>query len=164
MPDLEELTNPRSIQHNHPLVDDDPDETDISNFHLTPTGPGRFRVQATMTRSVSPQAIQGGIGPATIGNFMSMLTGLAGAAVGGGAQQQGQRQGPPQGQGAGLFSGPGQDQNQSAFQEAQARSTSPPGQPQFRTSRFTYHGGARLYPRDDSNPQPRVEPVDDIAR
>jgi E3 ubiquitin-protein ligase RNF115/126 len=163
MPDLEEAPLHQHPQHN-PWASDDPDEADISNFQFTPTGPGRFRVQATVTRSVSPQALQGGMAPASIGGFMSMLTGLAGVAAGGAARPLGQQQGQAEGQGAGLFSGPTQNQDQSAFQEAQARSQSPPGQPQIRASRFTYHGGARLFPRDANNPEPRVQPVDDITK
>ena len=140
----------------NPWQTDDPEEGDISNFHFTRTGPTRFNVQATITRSVSPQGAQGGMAPGSIGGFMSMLNGLVGTA----AQPQGQR--PPQGQGDGLFSGPNQNQEQSAFNEANNQGAQ--GQPQFRTGRFTYHGGARLFPRDANNPQPRVEPVDDIAK
>lgn len=162
MVDFAESLRQQPPQHNNPWTSDDPDEGDISNFQFTPTGPGRFRVQATVTRSVSPQAMQGGFAPGSIGGFMSMLTGLAGAAAGGAPRSPGQQQGPPQGQGAGLFSGP-QDQDQSAFQEAQARSQSPLGMPQVRAGRFTYHGGARLFPRDANNPQPRVEPVDEMS-
>lgn len=163
MPDLDDAAAHQRLHHNI-WNNDDPEEADISNFQFTPTGPGRVRIQATMTRSVSPQALQGGFAPGSIGGFMSMLTGLAGAAAGGGARSQGQQQNAGQGQGAGLFSGPAQDQNQSAFQESQERSQSPPGMPQIRTGRFTYHAGARLYPRDANSPQPRVEPVDDITR
>ncbi|KAL6704925.1 hypothetical protein ACN47E_007470 [Coniothyrium glycines] len=161
MPDLDQVPPHQHAHHNPWATNDDPDEGDISNVQFTPTGPGRFRVQATVTRSVSPQQLQGGLAPASLGGFMSMLTGLAGAAVGGAARPVGQQ--PGQEQGAGLFSGPNPSQNQSAFQEAQARSQSPPGQPEFRTSRFTYTGGARLYPRDANNPQPHLEPVDDIT-
>ncbi|KAH4070529.1 hypothetical protein HBI56_138600 [Parastagonospora nodorum] len=146
MPDLE---RPR---HN-PFASEDPDEGDISNLQFTQTAPGRFNVQATITRSVSPQEFRaaGGMAPASIGGFMSMLNGLTRVA----GQAQGQQQ---RGQGEGLF---GQDQNQSAFQEAQGQGA--PGQPRVTASRFTYTGGARLFPRDANNPEPRMEPVDDIT-
>lgn len=167
MPDLVDPVTHQHMQRN-PWANDDPDEADISNFQFTPTGPGRFRVQATVTRSVSPQVLQGGFAPASIGGFMSMLTGLAGASAAGAARPQGQQQEQSQhqtqGQEEGSFPGLSQNQAQSAFQEAQARSQSPPGLPQFRTGRFTYHGGARLFPRDANNPQPRVEPLDDITK
>lgn len=164
MPDLAENPTHADPRRN-PWQADDPDEGDISNLQFTQTAPGRFNVQATITRSVSPQQFRaaGGLAPGSIGGFMSMLTGLAGAA----ARGQGQSP-PPQGQGAGLFSGPNQnqeqnsDQNQSAFQEARSSNSSPG--PQFHTARFQYHGGARLYPRDANNPEPRMEPVDDITK
>lgn len=167
MPDLEE-TSPNSDPQYNPWQADDPDEADISNFHLTQTGPARFNVQATFTRSVSPQGIQAGVGgPASIGGFMNMLNGIVANATRPQGQPQGQTQGQSQGQGEGLFPGSSreqresQDQNQSAFQESRNERT---GSPQIRTGRFTYHGGARLYPRDFNVPQPRVEPVDNIAR
>jgi E3 ubiquitin-protein ligase RNF115/126 len=155
MPDLGE-----ALPHSHPLhnpfASDDPDEGDISNLQFVQTAPGRFNVQATITRSVSPQQLRaaGGMGPASIGGFMSMLNGLTRAAIPPQAQQA-------RGQGEGLFSTPvqNQNQNQSAFQEAQGQ-----GHPNVQTSRFTYQGGARLYPRDANNPEPRVEPVDDITK
>lgn len=152
MPGLEEHPPPIPPQFN-PWQSDDPDDSDISNFHFTQTAPGRFNVQATFTRSVSPQALQGGMAPASIGGFMSMLNGLAGAAGRAQGQQRGQREG--------LFSGTNPAQSQSAFQESRGPGTE--GQPQIRTGRFTYHGGARLYPRDANNPEPRIEPVDDIT-
>jgi E3 ubiquitin-protein ligase RNF115/126 len=158
MPDLEEAP-PHLHPHQNPFANDDPDEADISNLQFTQTAPGRFNVQATITRSVSPQQFRaaGGMAPASIGGFMSMLNGLSRAAV----QPQGQQ---PRGQGEGLFSGfnQNQNQNQSAFQEAQGQGVQ--GQPRVQTSRFTYHGGARLFPRDANNPEPRMEPVDDITK
>ncbi|KAH7084240.1 hypothetical protein FB567DRAFT_77991 [Paraphoma chrysanthemicola] len=159
MPDLEEAP-PNAHPHHNPWANDDPDEADISNLQFTQTAPGRFNVQATITRSVSPQQFRaaGGMAPASIGGFMSMLNGLTRAA----SQPQGQQ---PHGQGEGLFSGPNQAQNQqqeqSAFQEARGQTTG--AQPRIQTSRFTYHAGARLYPRDPNNPEPRIEPVDDIT-
>ena len=128
----------------------DPDETDISNFNLVRVGPGRFNVQATITRSVSPQGLGAANAPGSIGGFMSMLNGLTRAAVQGQARGQGQPQGP----GEGLLSGSGH----SAYQDAQGQ-----GQPGTHTGRFTYHGGARLAPRGDG-PGIRVEPVDDISK
>lgn len=147
MPDLERA------RHN-PFASEDPDEGDISNLHFTQTAPGRFNVQATITRSVSPQEFRaaGGMAPNSIGGFMSMLNGFARVA----GQAQGQQQ---RGQGEGLF---GQSQNQSAFQEGQGQGV--PGQPRVTASRFTYTGGARLFPRDANNPEPRMEPVDDITK
>ncbi|KAF2025671.1 hypothetical protein EK21DRAFT_116601 [Setomelanomma holmii] len=158
MPDLEEAS-PHTHAHHNPWANDDPEEADISNFQFTQTAPGRFNVQATVTRSVSPQQFRaaGGMAPASIGGFMSMLNGLTRAAQ---TQPPGQQ---PRGQGEGLFSGPNpsQNQNQSAFQEARGQAAG--AQPRVQTSRFTYHGGARLFPRDADNPEPRIEPVDDIT-
>ncbi|KAJ4364681.1 hypothetical protein N0V83_009278 [Neocucurbitaria cava] len=156
MPDLTDVP-PHQHPHHNPWQSDDPEEADISNYNIVQTAPGRYNVQATITRSVSPQGLQGGMAPASIGGFMSMLNGLAGVA----GRQPGQPQGQQRGQGEGLFSAPNQPGNQSAFQES--RSQSLPGQPQIRTGRFTYHGGARLFPRDANNPEPRIEPVDDIT-
>jgi E3 ubiquitin-protein ligase RNF115/126 len=155
MPDLMQAPPRQNPQHN-PWTSDDPDETDISNLQFTQTAPGHFNVRATVTRSVSPQQFRaaGGIAPASIGGFMSMLTGLAGAAA-----QQGP--GQTQGQGEGYFAGQNQNPNQSAFQEA--RSQSGDGQPQIRATRFTYSSGARLYSRDANNPEPRVEPVETMG-
>jgi hypothetical protein len=85
-----------------------------------------------------------------------MLNGLTRAAAGGQASSQ------QQGQGEGLFSGLNQNQNQSAFHEARGQGAE--GQPRVTTSRFTYSGGARLFPRDANNPEPRMEPVDDITK
>jgi E3 ubiquitin-protein ligase RNF115/126 len=155
MPDLE---TPSHLQpHQNPFGSDDPDEGDISNLQFTQTAPGRFNVQATITRSVSPQEFRaaGGMAPASIGGFMSMLNGLTRAAT----QPQGQQQ---RGQGEGLFSAQNQNQNQSAFNEAQSQGM--PGQPRVTGSRFTYTGGARLFPRDGNNPEPHMEPVDDITK
>ncbi|KAF2848725.1 hypothetical protein T440DRAFT_400737, partial [Plenodomus tracheiphilus IPT5] len=150
--------------HN-PWASDDPEEADISNYHFTQTAPGRFNIHATITRSVSPQGLQGG--PASIGGFMSLLNGLVGTAVRPPGQSQGQSQGQAQAQGQGVQDGQSRgaedDQDrgdQSTFNEARSQGADGP---QFRTGRFTYHGGARLFPRDANNPQPRVEPVDDIA-
>lgn len=155
MPDLEEAP-PHLHAHHNPFASDDPDEGDISNLQFTQTAPGRFNVQATITRSVSPQQFRaaGGLAPASIGGFMSMLNGLTRAA----GLPEGQQ---PRGQGEGLFAAPNQNQNQSAFNEAQGQGA--PGQPRVTASRFTYTGGARLF-RDDNNPEPRMEPVDDITK
>ncbi|KAF1850765.1 uncharacterized protein K460DRAFT_272924 [Cucurbitaria berberidis CBS 394.84] len=152
LPDLVEGSS-LPFGHFNPRQTDDPEEADISNFNFTQTTPGRINLHATITRSVSPQGLQAGMAPASIGGFMSMLNGLAGVA--------GRPQGQTQGQGEGLFSGPNQTQNQSAFQESRAQGAA--GQPEVRTGRFTYHGGARLFPRDANNPEPRIEPVDDIT-
>jgi E3 ubiquitin-protein ligase RNF115/126 len=156
IPDLEEA--PHRNPHHNPFASEDPDEGDISNLQFTQTAPGRYSVQATITRSVSPQQFRaaGGVAPASIGGFMSMLNGLTRVAAGAPA-------GPQQrGQGEGLFSGPNQNQNQSAFHEAQGQDAD--GQPRVTASRFTYSGGARLFPRDANNPEPRMEPVDDITK
>ncbi|KAF3041973.1 hypothetical protein E8E12_009434 [Didymella heteroderae] len=149
MPDLEHAPPPRLNAHQNPFANDDPEEADISNFNFVRIGPGRFNVQATITRSVSPQGLAAANAPGSLGGFMSMLNGLTRAAVQG--QTPGQAQ--PRGQGEGLFSGAGQ----SAYQEAQGQ-----GQPGVHSGRFTYHGGARLAPRGDG-PGMRVEPVDDIS-
>ncbi|CAO2653755.1 Nn.00g031660.m01.CDS01 [Neocucurbitaria sp. VM-36] len=156
MPDLADVPHHQHPHHN-PWQSDDPEEADISNYNIIQTAPGRFNVQATITRSVSPQGLGASMAPASIGGFMSMLNGLAGVA----GRQPPQPQGQTRGQGAGLFSAPNQPGNQSAFQEASSQGGA--GQPQIRTGRFTYHGGARLFPRDANNPEPRIEPVDDIT-
>ncbi|KAF1361545.1 hypothetical protein EJ07DRAFT_45549, partial [Lizonia empirigonia] len=149
IPDLERAPPPHVNPHQYSFANDDPDETDISNFNFVRVGPGRFNVQATITRSVSPQGHGAANAPGSIGGFMSMLNGLTQAAVQGQAPGQSQ----PHGQGEGLFSGAGQ----SAYQEAQGN-----GHSGAHTGRFTYHGGARLAPRGDG-PGMRVEPVDDIS-
>lgn len=140
LPDLEDAEPHMDPRSNPWATAGDPDEDDISNVQFTQTAPGRFNVQATITRSVSPQQYRaGGAVPGPIGGFMQMLNGITRAA----AQPQGQ---PPQGQGAGLFSGPNQNQNQSAFQEARSQGGGGP-----RVSRFTYTsgGGARMDPANE---------------
>jgi E3 ubiquitin-protein ligase RNF115/126 len=141
---------PMYPHHDHPPQTDDPEEADISNFHFARVGPGRFNVQATITRSVSPQELNDATAPGSIAGFMSMLNGLTRAA----GQPQGQPQGQGRGQGEGLFTGAG-GEAQGQGQEGT--------QPQVHTGRFTYHGGARLTPRTDG-PGMRVEPVDDISK
>jgi E3 ubiquitin-protein ligase RNF115/126 len=157
MPDLDEAM--RGSHLPNPYANDDPDEDDISNLQFTQTAPGRFNVQATITRSVSPQQYRaaGGMAPASIGGFMSMLSGITRAA----GQVQGQQS---RGQGEGLFSAPNQNQNQNRSASEEARGQGADGQPRVQASRFTYTGGARLFPRDANNPEPRVEPVDDITK
>lgn len=140
--------------HQNPHINDDPEEADISNFNFVRIGPGRFNVQATITRSVSPQGLGAAVAPGSIGGFMSMLNGLTRAAVQGQAPGQGESQAQAQGRGEGLFSGAGQ----SAYQESQEG-----GHPATHTGRFTYHGGARLSPRGDGSGM-RVEPIDDISK
>lgn len=150
MPDLEDAPPSRLDTHQNPFANDDPEEADISNFNFVRVGPGRFNVQATITRSVSPQGLAAANAPGSIGGFMAMLNGLTRAAV------QGQAPGPgqPRGQGEGPSSGTGQ----SAYQEAQGQ-----GHPGVHSGRFTYHGGARLAPRGDDSGM-RVDPVDDISK
>ncbi|ENI02008.1 hypothetical protein COCC4DRAFT_202787 [Bipolaris maydis ATCC 48331] len=139
--------------HHNSSQNDDPEEDDISNIRFVQTAPGRYNLQATVTRSVSPH---GGMPPGSIGGFMAMLNGLTGA----GLRPQGQQQTPGQGQGEGLFSGPGTNQNQSAFHESQNEGTE--GGPQIRGGRFTYHGGVRLFP-PGGNGAGRAEPVDELT-
>ncbi|EDU47923.1 RING-finger-containing ubiquitin ligase [Pyrenophora tritici-repentis] len=150
LPDLEDAL-PHLHQHN-PWQNDDPEEGDISNIHFTQTAPGRYNLQATVTRSVSPQ---GGLAPGSIGGFMAMLNGLTGAAL----RPQGQA-----GQTEGPFSrsppGTGENPNQTAFQEAQNQGAQ--GGPQIHGGRFTYRGGARIFPRD-GNAAGRAEPVDEMT-
>ncbi|KAI8941670.1 hypothetical protein NX059_002882 [Plenodomus lindquistii] len=156
MPDLSGAAPHMHPAHN-PWASDDPEEGDISNYHFTQTAPGRFNVQATITRTVSPQGLQGG--PASIGGFMSLLNGLVGTA----ARPQGQPREQEQGAERGQTTGSDHDQDrgdQSAFNESRNQGGNGP---QLRTGRFTMQGGARLFPRDANSPQPRVEPVDDIA-
>lgn len=150
MPDLADAPPHMHSAHN-PWQSDDPEEADISNYHFTQTAPGRFNIQATITRSVSPQGLQGG--PGSIGGFMSLLNGLVGTAVR-----------PPGLDHTHEAHGSDRDQeqgNQSTFQES---GNPPTNTPQVRTGHFTYHGGARLFPRDANGPQPHVEPVENIAK
>jgi E3 ubiquitin-protein ligase RNF115/126 len=149
MHDLEDAPPPHPNPHHNPFANDDPEEADISNFNFVRVGPGRFNVQATITRSVSPQGLAAANAPGSIGGFMSMLNGLTRATV----QGQPLGQAPPRGQGEGLFSGAGQ----SASQEAQGQD------PSVHSGRFIYHGGARVAPRGDGRGM-RVEPVDDISK
>jgi E3 ubiquitin-protein ligase RNF115/126 len=144
---------PRHPHHN-PSQNDDPEEDDISNFRFVQTAPGRYNLQATVTRSVSPQ---GAMPPGSIGGFMAMLNGLTGAAL----RPQGQQQNPGQGQGEGLFSGPESNRDQSAFHESQDQGAE--GGPQFRGGRFTYHGGVRIFP-PGGNGTGRAEPVDELTK
>ncbi|EUC46333.1 hypothetical protein COCMIDRAFT_93178 [Bipolaris oryzae ATCC 44560] len=146
---------PRNPQHGS-SQNDDPEEDDISNFRFVQTAPGRYNLQATVTRSVSPH---GGMPPGSIGGFMAMLNGLTGAGLRP-QGQQGQQQTPGQGQGEGLFSGSGTNQNRSAFHESQNDGTE--GGPQIRGGRFTYHGGVRLFP-PGGNGAGRAEPVDELT-
>ena len=68
LPDLENAP-PHLNPHHNPWQTDDPEEGDISNVRWTETGPGRYNLQATVTRSVSPQ---GGMPvPGSIGGFMA---------------------------------------------------------------------------------------------
>lgn len=150
--------------HHYPSQNEDPDEDDISNFRFVQTAPGRYNLQATVTRSVSPH---GPMPPGAIGGFMAMLNGLAGAGLrpqgqqqsSGQDQSQGQSQG--QGQGEGLFSSPGSNSNQSTSHESQNQGTQ--GGPQIRGGRFTYHGGVRIFPPDGSSGG-RAEPVDELTK
>jgi len=152
LPDLEEAL-PHLHQHN-PWQSDDPEEGDISNIHFTQTAPGRYNLQATVTRSISPQA---GLAPGSIGGFMAMLNGLTGAALRPQGQAQGQAEGP--------FSRPPPDAranaNQSAYQESQDQGAE--GGPQTGGRRFTYRGGARIFP-SDGNGAGRAEPVDEMTK
>jgi E3 ubiquitin-protein ligase RNF115/126 len=136
MPGLEDAHSHLDPRHN-PWATDDPDEEDISNVRFTQTAPGRLHINATITRSISPEQFRagGGAGMAQgpIGGFMSMLNGLTRNAA-----QQGQQ---PQGQ-----AGPNQNQNQSAFQEARGQGQD--GQP--RVSRFTYTSGAQMNPDQEN--------------
>lgn len=146
MPSLEDLPPRHPL---HPLSDhnpwadaDDPDDSDISTMRFQNVGPGRYHVSATIHRTVSPVALGGrGGGPNTIGAFTSLLGNLL----------QGAR---PPGQ------SPGQPPNQTGEGQGSESRSGQDGQPHVH--RFTYSGGARLHPRDANNPEPRLEPVDDI--
>lgn len=150
MPDLEQAPPSLFNPHQGSSSNDDPDETDISNFNFVRVGPGRFNVQATITRSVSPQGLGAANAPGSIGGFMSLLNGLTRAAVQGQVRDHDQSQGPGEESHS--------DAGYSAYQDTQGQ-----GQPGIHTGRFTYHGGARLAPRGDG-PGIRVEPVDDISK
>jgi E3 ubiquitin-protein ligase RNF115/126 len=142
MPSLEEAPpNMHPLRHHNPWQDDDPDDSDISTMRFQPIGPNRFHVSATIHRTISPAAFgQNGNGPNTIGGITSFLTSLL---QGQGARPAGQQQDPA-----------GEDQRDTGSRPSQD------GQPHVH--RFTYSAGARLHPRDANNPEPRLEPVDDI--
>ncbi|KAF1952318.1 hypothetical protein CC80DRAFT_422676 [Byssothecium circinans] len=139
LPSLEEASPGRHPLHDHnPWQDtDDPDEDDISQMRFQPMGPGRFHVQATIHRTISPaQFGDAGAGLTTIGAFQSFLTNL----------MQGARE---------------QDQERSQGGDGQSESRpAEEGAPHFH--RFTYSSNARLHPRDGDHPGPRLEPVDDL--
>jgi E3 ubiquitin-protein ligase RNF115/126 len=144
LPELEEALPHMHPLHDHnPWQDDDPDDSDISTMRFQPMGPNRFHVSATIHRTISPAALgQNGNGPNTIGGITSFLTNLL---QGQGARQTGGPQDPIEESRGNMGSRPSED-----------------GQPHVH--RFTYSGGARLHPRDTNNPEPRLEPVDDISR
>ncbi|CAI6334120.1 unnamed protein product [Periconia digitata] len=140
LPSLEEASaSHHPLHHHNPWAEvDDPDEADISSMRFQPTGPGRFHVQATIHRTISPaQFGVGGTGANSMGAFQSLLANLIQ-----GAQ-------PPHTPRDGL--------------ETDGQSESRPGGDEApRFTRFTYSSNAHLHPRDDNHPEPRNEPVDDI--
>ncbi|KAF2684066.1 hypothetical protein K458DRAFT_367492 [Lentithecium fluviatile CBS 122367] len=151
IPSLEEAPPNSHPLHNHnPWADDDPEDSDISQMRrpgaqeinqirFEPVGPGRFHVSATIHRTISPAALgQNGNGPNTVGGFTSFLTNILQ-----GARPAGQPQNPAGEGQANAGPRPSQD-----------------GQPHV--SRFPYTASARLRPRDSNNPEPRLEPVDDL--
>ncbi|PVH99701.1 hypothetical protein DM02DRAFT_710489 [Periconia macrospinosa] len=140
LPPLEESGSSNHPLHNHnPWSDaDDPEEADISSMRLQPIGPGRFHVQATIHRTISPaQFGASGNGLGAVAAFQSFLTNVLQSAH---AQQS-----PAGASGA----------------DGQAESRSE-GDGQPRVHRFTYSANAHLHPRDDDHPEPRGEPVDDL--
>lgn len=130
--------------------DDDPEEADISqmrlqNTRLQSTGPGTYRLTATMSRTIPFSAAslaQQANTPNAIGSIASFISSVM---AGGNAQRQEQ----PQGE-----AGDGQG--------GSAPRSGPP--PHVHRHTFTYTGGARLHPRDSDNPGPRLEPVDDLNK
>ncbi|KAF2639548.1 hypothetical protein P280DRAFT_39797 [Massarina eburnea CBS 473.64] len=142
--DSDSLPSLEEALHNHPPLDhnpwrdnDDPEEADISAMRFQPIGPGRFHVQATIHRTISPtQFIPGGTGG--MGAFQSFLTNLVAGAVP--AQDRGRER----------------DQSQETDGQSESRAASG-GSPHVH--RFTY---SALHPRDDNHPGPRLEPVDDL--
>jgi E3 ubiquitin-protein ligase RNF115/126 len=143
LPSLEEAPPNLHPLHNHNPWrddDDDPEEADISSMRFQPTGPGRFHVQATISRTISPTQLFGGGGNELnpMGAFQSFLTNMIQ-----GAQPQDQEHD---------LGGDGQSESRPAGR----------GMPQVH--RFTYSSNGDLHPREDGRPGPRPEPVDDINR
>lgn len=158
MPSLED-TDPHSLLHDHNPFrphddDDDPEEADISqmrfqNTRLQNTGPGTYRITATMSQTIPLTTAafgNNGMGPTSIGGIASFLTNL----MQGGAAQQPQQ---PQGQ---AEAGDGQG--------GSAPRSGPDNGPHVHRHTFTYTSGARLQPRDTDNPGPRLEPVDELNK
>lgn len=158
MPDLEEA-DPRVLLRDHNPFrstedDDDPEEADISqmrfqNTRLQNTGPGTYRLTATMSHTIplNPAALgYNGNGPSTIGGISSFLANL----IQGGVAAR-QAQAPDQAE-----AGDGQG--------GSAPRSGPDDRSNVHRHTFTYTSGARLHPRDPNNPGPRLEPVDDINK
>ena len=145
LPNLDEVP-PHLHPHHNPWQSHDPEEGDISNVQFTQTAPGRYNLRATYT--------QGGTAPTSMGGFAALLNGLvAGAAPRG------------QGQGAGLFT-PFPDvasTNPDHTAREETQGVNAPGGPRVTGGRFTYHGGARIFPQNGHNPA-RTEPVDEITK
>jgi E3 ubiquitin-protein ligase RNF115/126 len=142
LPDLDEVP-PHLHPHHNPWQSDDPEEADISNVQFIQTAPGRYNLRATYT-GAAPQD------PTSMGGFAAMLNGLVAGTLPRG-------QGPTPGGGAGLFSGvAGSNPDHTAREEPQSRT------PHVSGGRFTYHGGARVFPGNGNNPT-RTEPVDEIT-
>ncbi|KAI9718557.1 MAG: hypothetical protein M1812_004008 [Candelaria pacifica] len=166
--DPRDLHPPTPTLNSHPLHDHDPwaddipdpDEGDISRVEYS-SGPNGITIARATFRSSTPFTGRGRTGPNSptspiIDNFTSMLQGMLGPQ--GGPPQR--RPGPPSPMPSGprAFSPPS-----SPLQEGPGR----PGlggeaQPGMARSRFAYNSTARLWPRDANNPQPRMEPVDDL--
>lgn len=161
MPSLED-TDPHSLLHDHNPFrahdeDDDPEEEDISqmrfqNTRLQNTGPGTYRITATMSQTIplNPAALgNNGMGPTSIGGIASFLTNLMQAGLGQPPQ-------PPQQPHEQAESGDGQG--------GSAPRSGPDSNPNVHRHTFSYTSGARLHPRDSNNPGPRLEPVDELNK
>lgn len=142
LPSLEDFGQFAHPLHTHnPWANaDDPEEDDISSMRFQPVGPGRFHVQATIHRTISPQEL-GAAGSGIPG--MEMFNAFLSNVLQGAAPQQ-----PPDGG----IGGDGQQESR-------------PGEEGLpRIHRFTYSSNSRLHPRDDNHPEPRTEPVEDLNK
>ncbi|KAF2456234.1 hypothetical protein BDY21DRAFT_372834 [Lineolata rhizophorae] len=151
--------SPSPPPHLHHLHDvPDPEEDDLNRFTIRRTGPGNFTLSGTFVRSIPPRARSPGgsahdMPPGMAGianNFGTMLQSILGGAPN---QQRPPDMGspPPQGGAAG-----------------DERGSPPPpdagggGGGNGGGGRFAYTTH-RLYPRDANNPQPQMQPVDELG-
>ncbi|KAI9696835.1 MAG: hypothetical protein M1836_005197 [Candelina mexicana] len=156
--------SPHPFHDHDPWADDvpDPEEGDVSRVEYS-SGPGGVTVTRTMFRSSTPIMGRGRNGPNSptspiIENFTTMLQGILGPQAGLTQRRPGPHSPRPSSSAERGFPAP-----YSPLQEGPGRpglgDIPPPG---MAGGRFAYNSTARLWPRDANNPQPRIEPVDDL--